>query len=116
MKSVYGDVLVIPKHHFASDLPDQHERHGTLYSCFTQERRHKRIKKWTKDRTQLRGYETSVMEELAIENCFDLSESFVTTGALGATHTFKTLRKAVAAWLELGDNDTVETVENPRER
>ena len=39
-KSLYGNVHVVPKHHFAIHLPEQVARDGVLTDCFVVERSH----------------------------------------------------------------------------
>ena len=46
----YGRDACLPKHHYALHLPEIFQRRGTLLSTFTNERRHRVVKRYTRDR------------------------------------------------------------------
>ena len=63
-KAVYGTKLWIPKHHFATHLPDFLARFGTLLNSLVLERKHKNVKAVLHDRNTMQSYEHSVIEDL----------------------------------------------------
>ena len=64
-QSVYGLLLWIPKHHLALHLPWQLQHHGTLYSCFVHERKHKELKRYGTQLANTAGfYERHIIEHV----------------------------------------------------
>ena len=49
-----GEEAARPKHHFALHLPDIFRRVGTLLGALTNERRHRVVKRYTRDRRSLK--------------------------------------------------------------
>ena len=60
----YGDHWIKPKWHYILHLPDMLERHGTLFSTLVNERRHKVVKTYTKDRRSKINWERGSLEEI----------------------------------------------------
>lgn len=47
---------------------------GFLPSCFTQERKHKTVKKYATSIQNLKHYNRSILEEIAVQDLYDLQE------------------------------------------
>ena len=56
--AAYGPTACKPKHHYALHLPGMLQRHGTLISTFTHERKHRVVKRYLRPRKTLRSFET----------------------------------------------------------
>ena len=76
-KAVYGTKLWIPKHHFATHLPDFLGKFGTLMNSLVLERKHKNVKLALRDRNAMQSYERSVMEDLVVMQLGALSHPLV---------------------------------------
>lgn len=62
-QAVYGLSLWIPKHHLSLHLPWHMQHHGTLYSCFVHERKHKEIKRYGNQLTNTAcKFEANILE------------------------------------------------------
>jgi hypothetical protein len=68
----YGTHGWVWKHHASIHLPMQLATHGQLHSCFTQERRHKLVRKYTNDRKTLQSYDVGVVEDCLVQQLFDI--------------------------------------------
>ena len=78
-QAAYGNLVWVYKHHVAAmHLADQLRRHGLLVSLFTQERRHKLVKRFIKDRRKLSGFERGVIEEVTCQHLYDLQAELLT--------------------------------------
>ena len=72
----YGIVGWIPKHHLAYHLARYVLKHGFLLSTLTQERMHKVVKRWARDRFRQKSFERGLMEELTLDHLKQLEQSW----------------------------------------
>ena len=79
-QAAYGDALMKPKHHYILHLPRQLAAHGTLLSTHTQERRHRLIKRFTRDRKTLESFELGAIEEITCYQFWELDNPFLKFG------------------------------------
>ena len=63
-KAAYGNDMIVPKYHYILHLPDMLRRFKTLFSCLVNERRHRVVKKYTKDRVADPRWELGALEEI----------------------------------------------------
>ena len=68
----WGYSLWLPKCHYALHLARQMEKHGVLLGTFTQERKHRIIKKFLGPRSNTIGLERGLMEDLTLQQLHDL--------------------------------------------
>ena len=74
---VYGRDYARPKAHFVLHLPEQLERHGCLLSTLVNERRHRVVKRYTRDRCGVQArWEVGALEEIV---CFQAHECSAST-------------------------------------
>ena len=72
-EAAYGTDRFIPKAHYALHLPAQLARHGFLLQCFTQERKHKEVKRWSNTmETSKEGIEQHILGEVVLTHLSDL--------------------------------------------
>ncbi len=76
-QAAYSVVSWIPKHHLSIHLSDADKR---LIGCLPHERRHKLVKRWSKDRYTLQSFEKGVMEELTLEHLYALETDWLSPG------------------------------------
>ena len=63
----------IPKAHLAFHLPAQLATHKFLLQCFTQERKHKEVKRWSSNmETSKKGIEQHILAEVVLTHLSDL--------------------------------------------
>ena len=62
------------KPHMAGHLPKQLFDHGTLYSCFIQERHHRLLTKYAGAKRNTTSYELGIVEEITLEQLQNLEE------------------------------------------
>lgn len=63
------------KFHWLTHLPKEMvTMGGFLPSCFTQERKHKTVKKYATSIQNLKHYNRSILEEIAVQDLYDLQE------------------------------------------
>ena len=85
------DDAAIKAHLAGAHLANQCEKHGTLFSCFVQERHHRLLTKYAAQRKSTRTYEVGVVEEITVEQVQDLEKDI--------THFVRCgLREFVAGW------------------
>ena len=70
-KRAYDTIGWLPKHHLAMHLWTYVSTHGFLQSTLPQERMHKLVKKWSRDRYTKATFERGLMEELTMEHLHD---------------------------------------------
>ena len=75
-KAAYGDDGVRPKHHYALHLGHMLESFGFLLSTFTHERKHRLVKRYTRDRCKLQNWERNALEEVTCHQIWELSLPF----------------------------------------
>ena len=66
-KALYGESVLKFKHHAALHLPGVLARHGDLPSTLTNERRHKVVKRYTRDRLCGQNWELGSLEEVVCQ-------------------------------------------------
>ena len=79
-KECYGEETMRPKHHYSMHLPACLQRHGCLLSTLVNERRHKVVKKFTRDRQSLTRWELGALEEVVMQQMHEASEDWYTKG------------------------------------
>ncbi len=81
-KKAYGESAVRPKHHFALHLGAMLQRFPFLLSTFVHERKHRVVKKYTRDRRNLRSWDLGAIEEITCHQLWELGKPLL--------HTFST--------------------------
>ena len=71
-KAAYGDSAVRPKHHFALHLGPMLARFPFLMSTFVHERKHRLVKKYTRDRRNLTNWDLGAIEEVTCHQLWEL--------------------------------------------
>ena len=82
--AAYGPEHMRPKHHYVIHLPDILARQGTLLTTFTQERKHRLVIRYTRNRAKLLNWELGAVEEMTCHQVWDLCRPFVRKGLLQA--------------------------------
>jgi len=72
----YGDDATRPKHHYALHLPDMLRRFGFLLSTFTHERKHRIVKRYTRDRKTLKNWALGAIEDITCHQIWENSLPF----------------------------------------
>ena len=67
----YGDDAVRPKHHYALHLPDMLRKFGFLLATFTHERKHRVVKRYTKNRMNLKKWALGAIEEITCHQIWE---------------------------------------------
>ena len=62
--AAYGDDPIRPKYHYILHLPDMLQRHGSVFSCLVNERRHRLVKQYTRTRSAPSRWELGALEEI----------------------------------------------------
>ena len=75
-KSCYGSKKMRPKHHYALHLPDMLRRHGFLLMTFTHERKHRLVTRYTRDRKNLRNWDSGAIEEITCHQIWENAQPF----------------------------------------
>ena len=71
----YGRAHARPKCHYVLHLPDMYERHGCLLSTLVNERRHRLVKRYTRDRCTVdKKWEVGALEEVVAAQCQEATE------------------------------------------
>ena len=83
-KEAYGESAVRPKHHYALHLGDMLGRFGFLLSTFTHERKHRLVKKYTRNRCTLKSWARGALEEITCHQSHELSFPFFMVPARSA--------------------------------
>lgn len=73
-KAAYGDGAVRPKHHFAAHLGSMLARFPFLMSTFVHERKHRVVKKYTRDRRNLQNWDLGALEEITCHQLWELGK------------------------------------------
>ena len=82
--AAYGRDACKPKHHFALHLPDIFARVGTLLGTLTNERRHRVVKRYTRDRRNLTRWELGALEEVTCHALWELTKPIMDKALVGA--------------------------------
>ena len=72
----YGRDAMRQKHHYALHLPMILKEWGILLSVFTQERKHRAVLRYTRNRTIGRSFELGVIEDITCHNIWELGLPF----------------------------------------
>ncbi len=75
-KEAYGSGKMRPKHHYALHLPDMLRRFGFLLATFTHERKHRIVKRHTRDRCNLRSWALGALEDITCHQIWEMSLPF----------------------------------------
>ena len=75
-----------PKHHYMLHLPSCFQRHGCLLSTLVNERRHKVVKKFTRDRQSLTRWELGALEEIVMQQMHEATEDWYSKGICTDAH------------------------------
>ena len=75
-KACYGENAFKPKHHYALHLPRMLKQHGFLLMTFTHERKHRLVTRYTRDRKNLKSWDSGAMEDIICHSLFELSKPF----------------------------------------
>ena len=75
-KACYGASAFRPKHHYALHLPYMLKNFGFLLQTFTQERKHRLVMRYTRDRKNLRSWDAGAIEEITCHSLWELSQPF----------------------------------------
>ena len=67
----YGEDEMRPKHHYALHLPDMLYRFGFLLSTFTHERKHRVVKKYTRNRMNLKRWALGAIEDITCHQIWE---------------------------------------------
>ena len=78
-KAAYGDGAVKPKHHFAAHLGPMLGRFPFLLSTFMHERKHRVVKKYTRDRRNLKSWDLGAVEEVTCHQLWELNRPLLET-------------------------------------
>ena len=70
----FGFECVKPKHHYTLHFPELLRRFGFLLTTFTHERKHRVVKRHTRDRKNLTSWELSAIEDITSQQLWELSE------------------------------------------
>ena len=73
-KAAYGDAGIRPKHHQALHLGPMLARCPFMLSTFVNERRHRAVKKYTRDRRTLKSFDLGTIEEIACHQIWELGK------------------------------------------
>ena len=81
--AAYGLDMIVPKYHYILHLPDMLRRFGTLFSCLVNERRHRVVKAYTRDRVADSRWELGALEEIVTYQMYEAEHvEFGTYGLL----------------------------------
>ena len=76
-RAAYGEDLVRPKHHYEGHLGEHLAFFGALWSCLTNERRHRVVKRYSINRKILKQWELGVLEDVTTHQIWELQEGFL---------------------------------------
>ena len=66
-RAAYGEDHVRPKHHWVLHLPKMLQMRGTLLTTLTQERKHRMVRRYTKERRNLKSFETGSVQDITCD-------------------------------------------------
>ena len=92
------------KPHSSGHLPAQLDEHGTLYSCFIQERHHRLLTKYAGARRNTTSYELGIVQEITVEQLQTLEVDWLQRGLVNPVkpprHTERALHELGATSAE----------------
>ena len=71
-----------PKFHWATELWRNYARFGFLIGLLVTERKHKVVKRWSKDRQTLESFERGLVEEVTLQHLSDLRKPWLVNNCL----------------------------------
>jgi hypothetical protein len=83
-KDAYGTEFCRPKHHYVLHLPDILYRFGVLLHTLVQERRHRLVLRYGRDRDTLLNWDLGCLEEVTCHHIWELSQPYMKVGIQGA--------------------------------
>ena len=96
-KAAYGDAEIRPKHHFALHLGPMLARFPFLLSTFVNERRHRVVKRYTRDRRTLQSFDLGTIEDIRYHYARTISRAkhmpMSNTKIIEYIHTYKHMKK-----------------------
>jgi hypothetical protein len=90
-KRAYGLHGWLPKHHLAQHLADQLKRFLFLLTLLTHERKHKVVKRMSRDRFTKQSFELGLMEELTLEHLHQLKHEWCANGLVNPSDPRKAM-------------------------
>jgi hypothetical protein len=75
-KLAYGDEAFRPKHHYSLHLGPMLLKFKCLLATFTQERKHRLVTRYGRDRKNLKNFEAGAIEEITCHQVWELSQPF----------------------------------------
>ena len=79
-KAAYGVLCCRPKHHYVLHLPDCLIRFGTLLHTLVQERRHRLVLRYGRDRDNLVSWDLGCLEDVTCHHLWELSTPYMKSG------------------------------------
>ena len=93
-QNAYGDLEWVWKHHGCLHLAQFLRKFGYLLALFTQERRHRIIKRFLHGRKNLKSFERGVIEEITCEHLRHLKDGWLKAGLQHASCNKRTRQSA----------------------
>ena len=75
-REVYGDDYMRPKHHYSLHLPSMLARFGVLLTTFVNERKHRIVKQYTRNRCNPQSWDLSSLEDVTVHQLWELDLPF----------------------------------------
>ena len=100
--AAFGEEQLGPKFHWLLHFPDEFRRHGCMISCFVHERKHKVLRRYANDVTNMRTVEHSIIGELTCHHLSQLRAPDVFNFNVGLVHgrpASARLRATIAGFL-----------------
>ena len=72
----WGEDYVKPKHHYALHLPDMLDRFGYLLTSWVQERKHRLVSKYGRDRHNAKNFDSGIIEDVTCHQLWELQRPF----------------------------------------
>ena len=74
--AAWGEDYVKPKHHYALHLPDMLQRFGYLLTSWVQERKHRLVSKYGRDRRNAANFDSGIIEDVTCHQLWELQRPF----------------------------------------
>ena len=87
----YGCTIWIPKHHYSAHLGDEEKKCNT----FVLERKHQDAKRYANTRRQTQAYEKGILEDITVEQLFDMDKPFLKTPLRRAHPADENIKKII---------------------
>jgi uncharacterized protein (UPF0332 family) len=102
----YGDEFVRPKHHYVLHLGTMLRFFGTLLATFVNERKHRRVKQYSRDRHSLKSWELGCLEEITCHQVHEMSRPYMHAGIIDAHPASRKLLPLLAEMFPGVPNDS----------